>query len=151
MDGVERLDDTALLPKESFFSRLKNEDISDEVYATCRAVWRDNGMTTLRDFLISYSNRDVVPFLQAINKHFAFYIQRGIDMFKGGVSVPGLTLIYLSNDLPENTYFTFFNEPNKDLHQLVKHNIVGGPSLIFTSYHEKGIIKIRQNAYGEDA
>ena len=137
MDGVERLENTALPPKESFFSRLKNEGISDEDYASCRGVWRDNGMTTLRDFLVWYNNRDMVPFLQAIDKQFVFYRQRGIDMFKGGVSVPGLTLIYLFNDLPENTYFTLFNEPNKDPHQLVKDNIVGGPSLHFAKYHEK--------------
>ena len=58
----ERLDDTALPPKEAFFSRLKNEGISDEDYASCQEAWRDNGMTTLRDFLVWYNNRDVVPF-----------------------------------------------------------------------------------------
>ena len=36
-------------------------------------------------------------------------------MFKQGISVPGLTLLYLFNDLPEKTYFTIFNEKNKDL------------------------------------
>ena len=133
MDRLERLDDTTLPPKEAFFSRLKNEGISDEDYASCQEAWRVNGMTTLRDFLVWYNNRDVVPFLQAIDRQFAFYRQRGIDMFKHGISVPGLTLRYLFNDLPEKTYFTNFNEKNKDLHDLVKANIVGGPSIIFHS------------------
>ena len=65
MDRLERIDDTALPPKEALFSRLKNEGISDEDYASCQEVWCDNGMTTLRDFLVWYNNRDVVPFLQA--------------------------------------------------------------------------------------
>ena len=110
MDRLERLDDTALPPKEAFFSRLKKEGISDEDFASCQEAWCDNGMTTLRDFLVWYNNRDVVPFLQAIDTQFAFYQQRGIDMFKQGISVPGLTLLYLFNDLPEKTYFTIFKE-----------------------------------------
>ena len=38
MDRLERLDDTVLPPKEAFFSRLKNEGISDEDYASCRRL-----------------------------------------------------------------------------------------------------------------
>ena len=149
MDRLERLDDTVLPPKEAFFSRLKNEGISDEDYVSCQEAWRANGMTTLRDFLVWYNNRDVVPFLQAVDRQFDFYQQRGIDMFKQGISVPGLTLLYLFNDLPEKTYFTIFNEKHKDLHDLVKDNICGGPSIIFHRYHEKAITTLRRNEYGE--
>ena len=151
MDRLERLDDTALPSKQAFFSQLKNEGISDEDYANCQEAWRDNSMTTLQDFLVWYNNRDVVPFLQAIDRQFAFYQQRGIDMFKQGISVPGLTLLYLFNDLPGKTYFTIFNEKNKDLHHLVKDHVVGGPSLVFHRYHEKGVSTLRQNEYGEAA
>ena len=151
MDCLERLDDTAPPAKETFFSQSKNEGISDEDYVGCQEAWRDNGMTTLRDFLVWYNNRDVVPFLQAIDRQFAFYQQRGIDMFKQGISVPGLTLLYLFNDLPEKTYFTLFNEKNKDLHHLVKDHVVSGPSLVFHRYHEKGVTTLRQNEYGEAA
>ena len=151
MDCLTTLDDTALPPKEAFFSRLKNEGISDEDYVSCQVAWRDNGMTTLRDFLVWYNNRDVVPFLQAIDRQFAFYQQRGIDMFKQGISVPGLTLLYLFNDLPEKTYFTLFKEKNKDLQHLVKDHVVSGPSLVFHRYHEKGVTTLRQNEYGETA
>ena len=74
----------------------------------------------MREFLVWYSNRDVIPFLQAIDKQFAFYQQHNIDMFKDGISLPGLTLLYLFKDLPSKTYFTVFNKTNNDLHQLVK-------------------------------
>ena len=143
MDGIGKLEDSALPPQEAFNSRLKNEGISDEDYARCQAVWRDNGMKTMHDFLVWYNNRDVVPFLDAIDKQFAFYKQQNIDMFKDGVSVPGLTLLYLFNELPSNTFFTVFNQTNSDLHLLVKDNIVGGPAIIFHRYHEKDITKIR--------
>ena len=143
MDGIGKLEDSALPHQEAFYSRLKNEGISDEDYARCQAVWRDNGMKTMHDFLVWYNNRDVVPFLDAIDKKFAFYKQQNIDMFKDGVSVPGLTLLYLFNELPSNTFFTVFNQTNSDLHLLVKDNIVGGPAIIFHRYHEKDITKIR--------
>ena len=151
MDCLERLDDTTLPPKEAFFSRLKKKGISDEDYASWEEAWREYGVTALRDFLVWYNNRDVVPYLQAIHRQFASYEQRGIDMFKQGISVPCLILLYLFNILPEKTYLTLFNEKNKDLHQLVKYHVVCGPSLVFHRYHEKGVTKLRQNEYGESA
>ena len=143
MDDLQKLEDRVLPPQSAFFSRLKNEGISNDDYARCQAVWRDNGMETLREYLIWYNNRDVTPFLQAIDKQFAFYRDRDIDMFKDGISVPGLSLLHLFNDLPNDTYFVTFNRTNSDLHQLVKDNIVGGPAIIFHRYHEKDVTKIR--------
>ena len=137
IDGIGKLEDIALPPQEAFYSRLKNEDISDDDYARCQAVWRDNRMKSMRDFLVWYNNRDVVPFLEAIDKQFAFYKQQNIDIFKDGVSVTGLTLLYLFNKLPSDTVFTVFNQTNSDLHLLFKENIVGGPAIIFHRYHEK--------------
>ena len=143
MDNLRKLDDCALPPQAAFYSQLKNEGISNDDYARCQAVWRDNGMETLREYLIWYNNRDVTPFLDAIAKQAGFYKHQNIDMFKDGISVPGLSLLHLFNDLPNNTYFTVFNRTNSDLHELVKDNIVGGPAIIFHRYHEKGITKIR--------
>ena len=100
MDGIGKLEDCALPPQEAFYSRLKNEHVTDADYARCQVAWRDNRMKTMRDFLMWYNNRDVVPFLDAIDKQFAFYKQQNIDMFKDGVSIPGLTLLYLFNELP---------------------------------------------------
>ena len=100
-------------------------------------------METLREYLIWYNNRDVTPFLDAIAKQAGFYKHQNIDMFKDGISVPGLSLLHLFNDLPNDTYFTVFNRTNSDLHELVKDNIVGGPAIIFHRYHEKNVTKIR--------
>ena len=143
MDDLQKLEDRVLPPQSAFFSQLKNEGISDADYARCQAVWHDNQMKTMRDFLVWYNNRDVIPFLQAIDKQFAFYQQHNIDMFKDGISVPGLSLLHLFNDLPDDTYFTVFNRTNSDLHELVKDNIVGGPAIIFHRFHETDVTKIR--------
>ena len=104
----------------------------------------------MHDYLIWYNNRDVTPYLEAISKQFAFYCDRDIDMFKDGISVPGRSLLYLFNDLPNDTFFTIFNQTNSDLHHLVKDNIVGGPAIIFHRYHEKDITKIRGRDVPQD-
>ena len=143
MDDLLKLDDRALPPQSAFFSRLTNEGISDEDYARCQAVWRDNEMKTLREYLVWYNNRDVAPFLEAIDKQAAFYHDQHIDIFKDGISVPGLTLLYLFNGLSPDTHFVTFNQTNSDLHQLVRDNIVGGPAIIFHRCHEKDVTTIR--------
>jgi len=55
-------------------------------------------MKTMKEFLIWY------------NKN------RRIDMFKDGISVPGLVLKYMFQDLPD--YFTVPNEKNTDLYMI---------------------------------
>ena len=94
MDGVGKLDDRTIPPKAAFFSQLKNEGISDADYARCQAVWRDNGMTTMRDYLIWYNNRDVLPFLEALEKKVCLlsktehrYVQRWYKCSGTGISV----------------------------------------------------------------
>ena len=139
MNDLCKLEDRALPPQSAFFSRLTSEGISDTDYAAYQAVWRDNRMTTMRDYLIWYNNRDVEPFLEAIAKQATFYRDRHIEMFKDGISVPGLSLLYLFTDLPPDTNFVNFNRTNSDLHQLVKYNIVGGPAIILHRYHEKDV------------
>jgi hypothetical protein len=65
-------------------------------------------MTRFCDFLIWYNNLDVVPFLEAIEKMSNFWQERKIDIFKDGVSVPGLTMKYLFSNVP-GTYFSLLN------------------------------------------
>ena len=81
IDDLRKLKEHSLPPQAAFFSRLKNEGISDTDYALCQEAWRSDQMTTLRDFLVFDNNRDVVPFLEAIDQQFAFYQQQNIDMF----------------------------------------------------------------------
>ena len=88
-------------------------------------------MKTLADFLEWYNNKDVVPFLEAIETQSRFYRERGIDMLKDGIGVPGLTLRYLFKNIPSDTYFTLFSKRSKDIHTLIRQQLVGGPSIIF--------------------
>ncbi|XP_071797162.1 uncharacterized protein [Asterias amurensis] len=157
VDDLQKLDVGELPPHQDFYSKLKGKNISKEEYEFCQWVWKEQGMTTVREFLIWYNNLDVVPFLEAIEKMFAFYRDRNMDMFKSAISVPGLSLQYLFLTLPKDVFFSLIDEANKDLFYKIKENIVGGPSIIFHRYHEKGKTAIRggpkpcENIVGFDA
>ena len=108
-------------------------------------------MSTFKDFLVWYNNLDVVPFLEAVEKMSQFWQERKIDMFKDGISVPGLTLKYLFSYLSPQTYFSLFDKANSDLYHLIRDNNTGGPSIIFHRYHEAGKTKIRETERGQAA
>ena len=147
MTSLDKLIVSQLPPHEAFFSTLKNENISANDYQLCQRVWEDNDMKTMKEFLIWYNNKDVVPMLEAIKKMFRFYKNRHIDMFKDGISVPRLTLKYMFQDLPD--YFTLPDEKNKDLCDLCKNSIVGSPRVVFHRYHEKDHTFIRPKEYDD--
>jgi hypothetical protein len=116
MTSLDKLNVSHLPPHEAFYSSLKNENISAEDYQLCQRVWEDSDMKTMKEFLTWYNNKDVEPLFQ-------FNQNCHIDMFKDSISVPGLTLKYMFQDLPD--YFTLPDEKNKDLYDLYKNNIVG--------------------------
>ena len=60
MDSIERLAEKKLPPKESFYSRLNGDGISDEDYEHAQRVWETFGMTTLRDYHDLYNQSDVL-------------------------------------------------------------------------------------------
>ena len=151
IDSLDRLEETSLPSHEAFYSSLKNQNITEEEYEYCQQVWEENEMSTFQEFLIWYNNLDVVPFLEAVEKMSQFWQERKIDMFKDGISVPGLTLKYLFSYLSPQTYFSLFDQANSDLYHLIKDNNTGGPSIIFHRYHEAGKTKIREAEEGEAA
>ena len=151
IDSLVKLEETSLPPHEAFYSSLKNANITEDDYQYCQRVWEGKEMSTFKDFLVWYNNLDVVPFLEAVEKMSAFWQDRKIDMFKDGISVPGLTLKYLFSFLDEQTYFSLFDKANSDLYHLIKDNNTGGPSIIFHRYHEAGKTKIREAEEGQDA
>ena len=60
MDSLEKLKETKLPPKEAFYSRLNDEDISDENYEHAIKVWKTFGMKTLKDYHDLYNKADVL-------------------------------------------------------------------------------------------
>ena len=72
---------------------------------------------------------------------FVFYRDKGLDMFKDAISLPGLAYKMLLTCTEEK--FSLFKEEDKELFYLLKNNIVGGPSIIFHRHHEAGKTRIR--------
>ncbi len=143
MDSLDKLEATSLPPYSAFYSKLKASNITEADYEQCLKVWEDEDMTTFRDYLVYYNNLDVAPFLQALENMAKFYKERGVDSFKDGISVPGLTLKYLFKTVGDEATFALIDRHNHDLYTALKKNIVGGPSIVFNRYQERGKTCIR--------
>ena len=83
----------------------------------------------MKELLTWYNNKDFEPMLEAIDKMFQFNHNIRIDMLKDGISVPGLVLKYMFQDLPD--YFTVPDEKNKDMYDLYKTSIIGARASCF--------------------
>ena len=124
-DSIDKLEFGQLPHHEAFFSALRNTNITLEEYEYCCSIWRDCGMESFRDYLIWYNNLDVEPFVEAVGKMFQFYQRKNLDLFKDGISVPGLVMKYMFSGLDANTYFSLFQERDKDLYYELKKTLLG--------------------------
>ena len=149
-NNYDKLNYNELPQHKDFFNRLKNKNITDDEYNICINAWNNNKMKTFKDFLEWYNNLDVLPFIEAVEKMKTFYKDKKLDLFKDGVSLPGLVLKYLMKSTDSDFYL--FDEKDKinneeqkrnNLFYLLKDSIVGGPSIIFNRYHEAYKTKIR--------
>jgi hypothetical protein len=89
-DDVLKLEYQSLPPHESFYSSLKQTNISLQDYEFCQRMWVERRMRTFKDFLEWYNNLNVEPFVTVVERLRGYYFERGIDMFKISVSVPRL-------------------------------------------------------------
>ena len=67
------------------------------------------------------------------------------------MTVTGLTLNYLLSTVNSDILFTVIDFQNQDLYQLIKDNIIGGPSTIFCRYQGANVTKLRELEYGHKA
>lgn len=166
LDGPEKLDYENLPPYDAFYSTLKRRNtLEEEVikwkeggskgsqppsgednYRLLLRVWHEQGMKTLRDLLIWYNNKDTGPFVTAVEKMQRFYFEKGIDVFKGSISLPGIARSMIhAYAAKENASFSLIDERNKDLFQTIKRGIVGGPSVVFHRETKAGVTNIRDD------
>ena len=103
-------------------------------------------MKTFKDWVEYYNNLDVAPGLEALQKMKNFYIEKGIDILKDAVSIPGVSLHYLLKGAIERKAELY--APRQEAYHMLKEAVVGGPSLVFTRYHEVGKTRIRSHKSG---
>ena len=87
-------------------------------------------MSSFRDFLRWYNNKDVVRTLEAMQKMIAFYHDKNIDMLKLVCTLPNL-----ANNCPHKSSDAKlypFTEGDKDLLEKIGEDVVGAPSIVFT-------------------
>ena len=144
LDSAEKLNENCLPPHETFYSSLKDSNISDDEYAEIQEIWRRENMHTLRDYLIYYNNLDVAPFVEGVKSLQKFYFDRKLDVFKISVSVPGIARRMLFAEGEKNgAHFPIMGGEDEDLYLTIKKNIVGGPSIVFCRRHKKDETMIR--------
>ena len=160
-DDIEKLDCIELPNYDCFFSTLKNTNVlSEEIdkwngigeqpkcgkdnYNDLLNIWKTENMKTFKDFLIYYNNKDVGPFVKAIENMQKFYIENELDIFKNAISLPGVARRMLFEESKHfGSVFSLFDKNNKEFYECLKRNIVGGPSIIFKRYHKTDETKIR--------
>ena len=108
-----------------------------ENYQWLQQLWTENQWSTFADFLKWYNDLDVTPMIQVIDNMNDFYKQKHTDFMHQAISLHGVAMRVCFNSITDPTAeFHLFNKKNKDIYQLFKQNIVGGPSIIFNRYHE---------------
>ena len=173
MDGLHKLKDARLPPARSFLQPTQNEGyLGRGATLTCQAEWMRHNMNTVEDFLIWYNNGDVKPFVKAIERQRTVYKDKGINMLKEAISLPGLAVRWMFKEAPQPSFprddgdfsvgrlvtafrtsapVCLLDKRNSDMYALVKNNLVGGPTIVFHRYHEKGVTSIRRRQFGDDA
>ena len=101
-----------------------------ENYHYLQQIWKEEQMSSFKDFLRWYNNKDVVPTLEAMQKMIAFYHDKDIDMLKLGCTLPNLANICLHKFTDAKFYP--FTEGDEDLLEKSREDVVGGPSIVFT-------------------
>ena len=147
-DKPEKLDFRGLPKYEDWYSKLKGGYVlTRDEWEGCQRLFKEKGMCTFADWLRYYNNLDVAPGLEALEKMRAFYTDKGIDILKDAVSIPGVSLHYLLRGCVERGADLY--SPCKEAYEMLKEAVVGGPSLVFTRYHEVGVTKIRSHRIAE--
>ena len=147
-DSPEKLDYPGSPDYPAWYSRLKSGYVlSRDEWEGCQRLFKEKGMRTFADWLRYYNNLDVGPGLEALEKLRAFYSEKGIDILKDAVSIPGVSLHYLLRGAVQRGADLY--NPGEEANKMLKEAVVGGSSLVFTRYHEVGITKIRSHQIAE--
>ena len=70
VDSMRKLDETSLPPKESFYSKLTDEGITDEDYEHAQTVWKEFNIESVEDYHNLYNVSEVL-LLAVIFEHFS--------------------------------------------------------------------------------
>ena len=93
-------------------------------------IWKQELMSSFKDFLRRYNNEDVAPILKTMQKMIAFYHDNNIVKLKLRFFLPKLANICLHKSTDAKFYP--FTEGDKDLLEKNREDVVGGPNIVST-------------------
>ena len=143
-DSPEKLDFPGLPKYEEWYSKLKGENVlTRNKWEGCQVLFKEKVMLTFADWLRYYNNLDVAPGLEALEKMRNFYTEKGVDILKDAVRITGVSLHYLLRGAVERGAELY--TPGKEGYEMLKEAVFGGPSLVFTRYHEFDATEIKSH------
>ena len=128
----EKLSETQLPPKSAFYSKLNKKDISDEDYNHAQKVWKEFGMTTMKDYHDLYLELDVLLLADV----FENFREVCLDNYKLDpawyLTAPGLSW----DAMLRVTGIKLELLTNSDMLMMVENGTRGGVSMISNRYSE---------------
>ena len=154
-DSYEKLDHPELPPAECFYSSLRQTNVlgdsPEEIranYKLCQEVWQREGMKTFKSFLAFYNRMDVAPMVTACKSWLRYYHNTDkIDVLKDTIGLPSIArrrMYEAASKFPGFMEFSLTEDSHQNLEKLIVSNTFGGPSIIFTRYHEAGKTRLRE-------
>ena len=149
-DDYQKLEQTYLPCKESFYSELKkcnvlgnDENEIEANYKTLQELWVKKEMKCMRDLLEHYNTVDVEYFVGAVENMLQYYFEENVDLFKTTISLPNYArnLVFRSVDVA----FPLFDRTDSDLYKMYRASSAGGPSIVFNRYACRDKSFIRNN------
>ncbi|XP_072028310.1 uncharacterized protein [Amphiura filiformis] len=132
VNSLERLQETYLPSKEAFYSRLNEENISDEDYEHAQKVWEGFEMKTFREYHDLYLESDVL-LLADVFESFREVCQKNYELDPAWYfTAPGLA--YDAMLKKTGARLELLNDV--DMMQMIEKGIRGGVSMIITRHSE---------------
>ena len=142
-DSLEKLEARFLPKREEFYSVLTNANVSEEEYQSAIDAWCLHGWESFKEYVKFYNDLDVTGMTIAVEKMFKVYKEKTLDIFKEAISLAGITQKYVFKNLPQDVYFSNFSKNHAHIYKELRgKGVCGGPSIVFTRYHEAGLTKI---------
>ena len=117
--------------------------MTEEEYNTAIEAWALNEWECFGQYVEYYNNLDVIGMTEAVGKMLNVYKGWGLDLFKDAFTLAGIAQKYVFRNMPEDVYFSTFGEQHQHIYrELRKKGITGGPSIVFTRYHEADVTRI---------
>ena len=100
-----------------------------ESYQYLQQIWKQEQISSFKNFLRWYNNKDVVPILEAMQKNNAFHRDKDIDMVKLGCILLNLANNCSHKSTDAKSYPV--TEGDKNFLEKIREVVVGGPSIVF--------------------